>query len=78
LAIKVLKGLKIGPNYKIKLPNYLIECSHYEIPLSKYILRRSKKNQQIFIYESLIQQEPLTIRFEINGYSQSKDTALAN
>jgi hypothetical protein len=56
LPIKVIKGLKAGPNYKIKLPNYLIDCSHYEIPLAKYLLRRSKKNTQLFIFESLVAQ----------------------
>jgi hypothetical protein len=63
LPIKVLKGLKNGPNYKVKLPQYQIDCAHYEIPLANYILRRSKKNREVFIYESITAQEPAMIRF---------------
>lgn len=29
LHIKVIKGLKAGTNYKIKLSSYIIDCSHY-------------------------------------------------
>lgn len=50
LSVKVLKGLKNGPSYKIKLSQYIIDCSHYEIPLSRYIMRRSRKSKQTFIF----------------------------
>lgn len=76
LPIRVLKGLKNGPNYKVKLPQYLIDCSHYEISLANYLLRRSKKNREIFIFESISAQEPAMIRFELASHTSSKEAAL--
>jgi hypothetical protein len=50
LPVKVAKGLKSGPSYKIKLSQYIIDCAHYEIPLTRYLLRRSRKSKQAFVF----------------------------
>ena len=76
LQIKVVKGLKNGPNYKIQLTPYVIDCSHYSISINGYLLRRSKKNHHLFILESMIKQDPSTIRFELSDYTSLKDQAL--
>lgn len=41
-------------------------------------MRRSKKNKHLFILESIIKQEPPTIRFEIADYSSLKEQTLVN
>lgn len=78
LLIKVIKGLKVGVTYRIKLLPYTIDCSHYEIPLNKYLLRRSKKDSQLFILESLVKQEPHSIRFNLIDSTSLKEQALLN
>lgn len=78
LLIKVIKGLKTGVTYRIKLSSFSIDCSHYEIALNKYLLRRSKKDSKIFILESLAKQEPNSIRFNLVDSTPLKEQALLN
>ena len=65
LDIKVVKGLKTGTAYKIDLGPYHIDCAHYEIPLSSYLLRRSRGEKKVLIFESTVTQEPMTLGFKL-------------
>ena len=55
VTIKVKKGLKEGPAYKLQLGPYVLDCGgHYEIPLQEYLLRRSRSEKKVLILESII------------------------
>lgn len=42
-----------------------LDCNHFQIDLSSYLLRVSKKDPSVFILETMVQQEPATIRFSL-------------
>ena len=75
MSINVIKGLRNGP-YKIKLPSYIIDCGHYDIELKHFLLRKSKKHENNFIYEHTKNEDPLSIRFSIADHSERKERIL--
>ena len=63
LEVKLLKGIKITKKTaKILLRKLSLDCDHFEIDLSTYLLRKSKKENNVFCFETIEDQEPSTIR----------------
>ena len=64
LQVKLIKGIKIdNKNVKINLRTMSLDCTHFDIDLSSYLLRKSKKDQNVFCFETIKDQEPISIRF---------------
>lgn len=76
VSIKLLKGIKIKEATKIVFKDYSLDCKHFSIDLSRYILRRSKKDQNIYILETIVSQEPPSIRFQLVDNSTLKEKLL--
>ena len=53
-----------------------LDCSHFDIDLSTYLLRKSKKDKDVYCFETIIDQEPSTIRFEVPNNSSLKEQIL--
>jgi hypothetical protein len=72
ITVKILKGIKIKDQTKIVLKDLSIDCKHFSIDLSLYLLRKSKKDSNVYIFETITYQEPSSIRLQLIESSSLK------
>lgn len=76
MRVKLLKGIKMKESAKILLKSMTLDCNHFQIDLSSYLLRVSKKDPSVYILETMVQQEPATIRFSLEEHSSVREQDL--
>jgi hypothetical protein len=78
VEVKPLKGLKLKGTARVVLKTFSLDCQNFQIDLSTYLLRKSKKEKDVFCFETVSPQEPSTIRLQVIANSPDAERALTN
>lgn len=77
VRVRLVKGIKMKESSRVLLRELSLDCKHFQIDLSSYLVRNSKKDSKIYILETMVAQQPASIRFVLEEPSLLKEQELA-